>query len=385
MGFDRAQLKQKVKQSMRGTRPRPMLVTLAFSVIVSMGSWLLNAVLGRLLTNSGGSLGDSYLHYLQRGYEVDEAVEQVMLDLMGMGPGAIFGIIVGGTVLSLLVALWAHVMNVGYEGYCLSMVRQENPPLGKVFCALPQIGPVLLTRVLTGVFLILWSLLLTVVWAAVIMAAAFLTMAIDSQALMVLVMLVSIPALWVGAAWVMLRYALVDYVLLDQGLYGLDAIREGRRLMKGNTGKALMLQLSFLGWYVLLVLIIYTGVFLAIMSVGIQLLAGGTDDVGGLLASAGVALVVVAVAVIGAAVLGLWLRPYVTGAMARFYDWARGAPAGSAGGPGAGSWSGPSDYAWTSGSRSGAGTGPKNGGLPPVPPPQAPAPPRPKPKDDPWN
>lgn len=375
MGYDRARLKRDVKQAMRETRPRPMLVALLFGVIVSVGTGLINGILGRLLTGGTGDYSAMLAYYIQRGYDLDEAVEQAMLEMVSRGPGAIFAAAAGGAVVSILVSLWQSTMNVGYEGYALSMVRRENPDTGRVFCAFPRIGGVLVTRILVGVFTALWTLLLLVAFAAVGFGAVGLALAADSELLAFLLLLPASVALCLGIIWVTMRYALTDYALLDQDLTGMDAVRESKRLMRGNTGKAFVLQLSFFGWYLLLFVIIYLGIILAVIPIVAALGAGGS---GGLVASAGFTLLVIAAAVIGGSVLMLWLRPYETGAMAEFYDWARSDVDGASGGRGHGAqpggWGGPADYSWRSGPVSGTGTG---GGLPPG---------QPKsPKDDPWN
>lgn len=384
MEFDRAQLKRSVKLSMKGTSPKPMLVALLFIVVVSAGTWLLNTVLGGLLTmGAAGNFSQLYLYFLQRGYEIEEAMEQAVLAFFSQGPGNIFSAVVGGGVLSILISLWQSTMNVGYEGYALSMVRNENPPLGKIFGALPLIGPVVLTRLLTGLFIFLWSLLVAVVYVALLAAGMVLAALADSVALVIPAVLIAIAVLVLGIIWVSVRYVLVDYVLLDKGLYGLDAIRESKRLMRGNIAKCYILQLSFFGWYLLMAAIIYGGIIMAVIPMVGAFASGGS---GGWVAASGFALLVIAAVVVGAVVLSLWLKPYVTGSMAKFYDWACGAADGGHGGPAFsggpdGSWGGPTDYKWSTGAGSGTGMGPISGNGGSTPPPPQP----PKPKDDPWN
>lgn len=387
MEFNRAQFKREVKLSMKGSGC--MTVTLLFSVVVSAGTWLLNAVLGRLLTGGAGSISDTVIRYVQRGYDFEDAVYIAMLELFRRGPGALAGIAVGGVVLSIIIALWQGAMDVGYEGWCLSMVRHENPPVSKIFCALPQILQVLVTRFLTGLFIALWSLLAVLAYVLLLIIGTLLASLTDSVVLAIPFLLAAIAVLVVGIVWVSTRYLLVDYVLLDKGLYGLDAIRESKRLMRNNIRKGFVLQLSFFGWYLLMIAMVYIGVILALIPIVGAYAFGST---GGLVASSGFALLVIIAVVVGTTILSLWLRPYVTGSIARFYDWACANADGPQGGPvfhggSDGSWGGPTDYTWTSGpsSGSGAGTGPQNGGFPPPPPPKAPTPPRPKPKDDPWN
>lgn len=379
MEFDRAQLKRSVKLSMKSTASRPMLVTLLFVVVVSAGTWLLNTVLGGVLTGNLGNWSSMILAYTQAGYELDEAVEQAMLTLLSMGPGAIFGVAVGGSVLSILVSLWQSVMNVGYEGWCLSMVRNENPPMGRIFGALSQFVPVFITRFLTGVFVFLWGLLVAVGYVVLFTVAFALAALTESAAVAIPLILVAVVYLVLGVIWVSVRYALVDYVLLDKGLSGMEALRENKRLMKGNTGRVFLLQLSFIGWYLLMFAVIYAGIMLALIPLIMQASAYST---GGLIAASGFALVIIAVVVIAATVLMLWLRPYITGSMAKFYDWTQGRGDGAGHGPGFGSgsggWSERTDYTWSSGAGSGIGlgSGSGNGGPKPNPP---------KPRDDPWN
>lgn len=380
MEFNRAQLKQNVKLSMKAASSRPMLVTLVFSIVVSAGTWLINTVLGRLLTGGFGSISDSLMYNLEQGRDIKEAVYIVMLELFRRGPGAMFSVIVGGTVLSILVMLWRSSMNVGYEGWCLSMVRGEDPPMNKIFDALPRFAPVLLTRFLTELFVLLWSMLLMMGYFAVLAAAIF----IDIPALSIILVLLAMIAAVLGIIWVTMRYALVDYVLLDKGLTGMDAIRESKRLMQGRVKDAFVLKLSFFGWYLLESVIVYMGI-LAAVGLVVSAAYGSMD---GLVAASMLALVVMAGVAIGATVLSLWLRPYTTGSMAKFYDWAQGRTSGFTGprwGGGDHGWGEPHDYTWTTGpsSGTGAGNGPTfgNGNGSDNGRPRSPKPPR----DDPWN
>lgn len=390
MGFERAQAKRSVRQAMKMTRPSPMLTTLLFTMVVSVVTGMINGILGTALTGGAGNFSMTLLNYVERGYEVERAFERAVMDMLSGGPGFIFGMVVGSAVLSVIVSIWQSVMNVGYSGYALSMVRGENPKIEKIFCAFPKIGPVLVTRILTGLFELLWTLLVVAGYMVLFLGAMMAATVAESVALAVLLALAAVVYLTAGIIWVSMRYVLVDYVLLDKGLSGMEAIRENKRLMKGNIGRAFVLQLSFFGWYLLLMLIIYAGIFVAVLLVGVQAAVGG--DGGGLVLSIVLALAVIGVAIIGTVALSLWLRPYVAGCMAKFYDWANGSVGGFAMGPGgygpSGGWGGPGapggpasggpgDYRWTPGPGSSSGTGAGNGGsLPPKPP---------TPKDDPWN
>ncbi len=374
MGYDRGQLKRDVKQSMK--RSGCMMVTLLFTIAVSAGTWLINTLLGGALTGGAGHIDQIVLYHMQLGRSVEEAVYIALLELFRRGPGALVSIILGGLALSIVVALWQSVMDVGYEGWCLGMVRRQDPPVSKIFGALPQIGPVLLTRVLTGVFELLLVLPLLFGYGAVLFVAVFLNVPVLSQ----LLMLAGSAGFVLGALRVTMRYALVDYVLLDKGLSGMDAIRESKRLMQDNTGRGFVLQLSFAGWYALMIAMVYAGVMLVLVPAAGAFVSGGS---GGWAAAVAPALFIAIVMAIGVEVMSLWLKPYVTGSMAKFYDWANGSAGSIQGGPSFdGGWGDPGGYTWNSGS-SGPGTGAGSGGGFP-PPPAPPKPPR-SPRDDPWD
>ena len=376
MEFDRARLKREVKLSMKGSGC--IMVALLFSVVVSAGTWLLNTVLGGLLTRGAGSVSDTVMRYVQRGYDLEDAINIALLELFQRGPGVLAGIAVGGVVLSIIIALWQGAMDVGYEGWCLSMVRHENPPVSKIFCAMPQILQVLLTRFLTGLFIALWSLLVVLAYVLLLIIGTLLASLTDSVVLVIPFLLAAIAVLVVGVIWVSTRYLLVDYVLLDKGLYGMDAIRESKRLMRGNIGRCFVLQLSFFGWYLLMIAIVYAAAIVFIVLLATQMSAGDVNPI------AVGAMLLVLLGFIPVYILSLWLKPYTTGSMAAFYDWVCAGPgatqAGSGFGGGADGWGDPGNYTWTSGGNSGSGTGVGSnpgGGLPPRPPKT--------PRDDPWN
>ena len=85
MEFDRAQAKRSVRQAMRMTRPRPMLVTLLFTLMASMSTGVLNGVLGMALTGGAGDFSGLLVNYMYRGYEIEEAMERAMLEMVKIG------------------------------------------------------------------------------------------------------------------------------------------------------------------------------------------------------------------------------------------------------------------------------------------------------------
>lgn len=380
--YNRTQLKTAARQAMRGQRPHPMFVTFVFSALAGVGGQIISQILG-LATGSSG-LSNLYAQALLEYGDMDTAVQYV---LMSYGPQRlIFALLVGGGLSTLLVALWQGLMRVGYSGFCLDMARGRQPQTGALFRAFPQAGPVLITQLLVSVFCFLWGLLLGVGFAVILIVAALLF--IEYAALFVLIALAAYFAFLAGLIWVTLRYALVDFLVADQGITGMEAIRESKRLMQGNYGRLFTLKLSFLGWYLMEAGIVLLFAMIGAATVGVGFAASGLDNPLYLMAGASlgiIGLVVLAAIIIG--VFNLWLTPYVTGTEALFYDWTQGidstrpAPGGGDGG-----WGQPTPprqnttYTWNpnpgQSSGTGIGPGPRDGGAPK--PPQSP-------KDDPWD
>lgn len=381
MEFNRAQLKRRVRQAMRGQRPRPMLITLLFTILVSIGSQIVNGILGA--ASGSTAMTEMYAELIVRQRRTLLSAIQYMLVYFGPQQLAL-ALFVGFVLAALVTTLWTDFMGVGYSKFCLGMARGEQPQTDALFSHFPQWGSVLFTQFLAGVFRALWELLLGVGLFAVLFGAVLLFSEMDI--LLALVVFAAYIVYSLGVKWVTLRYAMVDFLIADQGLTGMDAIRESKRLVrdKGNTGRLFILELSFIGWHLLkagIIIVCAMPMLLSVVRMGTRepsTAPGIPIEAFGILI--GIGLLLVAGLIL--AVFNLWLAPYITGARALFYDWARGAydtrPAGSFGG-GQGGWGQPADYTRSSGPSSGRGIGSdtRNGAG-------APRPPKP-PRDDPWN
>lgn len=385
--YDRIRLKQAARQAMKAQRPHPMLVTFVFAAIGGIGGQILTQILG--MVTGSTSLNTQYFQAVWEYGDTDTALQYI---LMAYGPQRlIFALLVGGGLSTLLVALWQGLMRVGYSGFCLDMARRRQPQLETLFRAFPQAGSVLLTQLLVFVFRFLWGCLLGVGAFVLISVIAMIFFSVPFLALP-LILCVYI-ALLLGILWVTLRYELVDFLIADQGLTGMDAIRESKRLMQGNYGRLFTLKLSFFGWYLLEIGVILAFLITGLLTFGLQLAnaADSSDALAALVVPALGFLALFGLACIALSIFNLWLTPYITGTVALFYDWTQGIdstlpPSGG----GDGGWGQPAPprpnttYTWnpTPGQTSGTGIGPgpnpgpRDGG--------APKPPR-SPKDDPWD
>ena len=383
MEYNRVQLKQAAKQAMKGQRPHPMLITLLYIILTNLGCQLVMRILGA--ASGSDRLFREFMLSGQLYTDPEDWIQYILFNLMTPGR-LVVALLVGGVLATILGSLWMALMNVGYVNFCLGMVRRQQPTTGALFSVFPQFGPVLGTRILVGIFEFLWCLLFGV-GAVVLLAVAVLLFA-EIEVLMLLTVLAIYVALLVGIVWATLRYAMVDFLIVDRGVTGKEAIQESKRLMKGNIGRLFLLQLSFIGWFLLEYAIIVAGMIIGMIAMGSSLMAGGISGmeyvlVGSMLVFLGL----LGIGVIIISIINLWLVPYINGTKALFYDWLQGADTARFDG-GQGGWGQPAqqnyDYTRLSGPSSGTGIGPGPGATGPNPGGPAPSPPKSR-KDDPWN
>lgn len=181
------------------------------------------------------------------------------------------------TVYSLLVS---GAFTFGITAFFLELVREQKKDIGLVFSGFGYFFKTLLLYVVMSIFIMLWTLLLI------------------------------IPGIIAA-----IRYSQAFYILADDPSKGvMQCIRESKEMMKGNKSKYLCLQLSFIGWYVVMYL-----VFLIIVAVASSAMYIVNSD------AAFVASIVFMVIGAIALIIGvLILLPYIQAATTVFYEMANG-------------------------------------------------------------
>ncbi|MDO4617541.1 MAG: DUF975 family protein [Lachnospiraceae bacterium] len=118
----------------------------------------------------------------------------------------------GGTIIS-------GPIDVGTQGIYVKNTDQEKPRFLDLFNGFKEnFGENFLMRLVKSIFIFLWSLLFI------------------------------IPGLVKSYS-----YAMTEYLMArNQGMTAMEAIRESRRLMNGNKMRLFLLNLSFIGWTLLL-------------------------------------------------------------------------------------------------------------------------------------
>ena len=147
----------------------------------------------------------------------------LVLDMINSGVSYMIDSAGGFTVLSfsfvsILVGLVALVLNAGYYCYCFGILRREEMPYESLFDAFPFAGKVILLSIVEGVFIFLWSMLFV------------------------------IPG--IIAAY---RYSFAMLNLCENPELGvMEALNLSKRQTFGYKWQLFVLQLSFIGWSLLI-------------------------------------------------------------------------------------------------------------------------------------
>ena len=160
------------------------------------------------------------------------------LSLLDTALTSLTGRIVGVAFLSIsfvgiLITLISQVLSAGYCCYCLGIHRREEMPYESLFDSFAFAGRVIALVIVKGIFILLWSLLLV------------------------------IPG--IIAAY---RYSFAMWNLCQDPTIGvMEALERSKRQTIGYKGQLFGLHLSFIGWYLIVFVIVgvYEGVILALM------------------------------------------------------------------------------------------------------------------------
>ena len=311
--IDRRELKLRARQAMRESRPGAMRVTLVYLLLAAGISTAVGLLIPSPLT--------TYTVYTAMGADPETAVVLAL----GQAGGISF-------FLNILLTLLTMVLSFGYSAWALGRSRGEELGYRGLFHGFRMAGRVIGMR--------LWVLVLTFLWGlAVAIPAALLIGALllvgvsggadgavylsDGAAIAVVVLvLVIYLAAVVLLAIITLRYAMSDYTLLDAPEAGaFAAVRRSRELMRGRKRAYFVLLLSFLGWFLLVVLLM-----LLPMAVCTALLAAAVMSAPVLVLP--LWMLMTALAFLLPLPLECWLAPYVSLTCANFYNEliGRGAP-----------------------------------------------------------
>lgn len=203
MAYNRIDLKNRAKELVTTSDPKPIsvgLVYLAISIVIGFLSYKL---IGQSFTEDAMS---RYFSYIQSG-----RYEYALAYLESLEPPT------SAYVINMVLNMVLSVVSAGFVIFLLNTIRNAKASFGNLFDGFGMFLKIIWLFILEGIFISLWSLLLV------------------------------IPG--IVAAY---RYRMAIYLLLDHPeLSALDCIRESKQMMAGHKGELFVLDLSFIGWLLL--------------------------------------------------------------------------------------------------------------------------------------
>ena len=213
--FPRVQLKQLARNRLQAGRGSAILVVLIATLLGAVAS-------GGGFNFNFGSDEEAAENLLPHLEEFSAGAETELLEsLFGIG-AAVIGVLAVILVIALLAAIAfnlfvSNVVAVGLRGWFLRFMRGEDASVGELFASFRIYRPAMVTKLLTGIYTFLWSLLFI------------------------------IPGIVKSYA-----YSMADYVIYENPNLSADqAIRMSEKMTDGYKGDLFLLDLSFIGWQML--------------------------------------------------------------------------------------------------------------------------------------
>lgn len=306
MEFDRPRVKEMAKAIIREAQPRPWKVLLVYILIATAVPIVLSCVtiLPVMLRGALTSYSFSFGHHRE-------------LYLSSFAPAGLlsFG-------LQLLLYLFSALMQMGYRAYCLKLWRKEGGGYSDLFQGFRMPGKTLALFGLELLFTFLWALPGFLVLFLLIMVVSLIT---DSTAILGILLFMGYIGFFAYLFNRVLRYALAYNNLLDHPDWSArEALYESKVLMDGRKWSYFVLELSFIGWGLLVCLIAYVVLLVAMLFCATALnplLMAASPTTYTL-----VVLFMVLLVFLISAPLSLWLQAYSGVSRAGFYDCAVGRP-----------------------------------------------------------
>lgn len=183
------------------------------------GRWPMAVLVGLVASLLGGLQsgninfqfqGDSQEQLFSTLYQINPRLNAMLLGAIG-----VIGVL--AFVYSVVALVLGSVVQLGYVRFNLNLIDGRPAQLSDLFTCFSQMGSAIVLRLLTGLFVALWSLLLV------------------------------IPG--IIAAY---RYSAAPYIMAeDPGCGAMEALNRSKALMDGHKMELFVLDFSFIGWHLL--------------------------------------------------------------------------------------------------------------------------------------
>lgn len=232
MTIARRELKMQARQAMNEARPAPFWISLLYTVI--------GVALGILSMSLSGSL-EAYATMFR------SAMAGVLRYAEPVAAGGLTG-----WLLDMALQVMRSVMAVGFVLYAMRVRRHIHASAGDLFDAFGVFFRAIWIELLPSLLLGLWSMVY-------VLPATVLTAMTGNPWWLVWLLPLMAPTVMASYA-----YRQAVYLMLDRPDMGcLQCVMASRQMMRGHKWELFKLDMSFMGWY-LLVLLPVAGVFIGI-------------------------------------------------------------------------------------------------------------------------
>lgn len=217
--MNRKELKSQAKCLMKTGNPRPIYVSIIYVLILMAFAILSYKLVGEPIAE----FFDKQFGGMNINMSIDESTgiesmideQQFMIAFQENMPSPV------AQLLALLLTLIGNVIGAGFIIFALRTIDGSGAAFGNLFDGFAMFFRIIWLYILEGIFIGLWSLLLIVP---------------------------GIIAFY--------RYRMAIYLLLENpNMTAMQCINESKRIMKGHKGELFVLDLSFIGWYLLIAVV----------------------------------------------------------------------------------------------------------------------------------
>lgn len=195
--INRPGLKDNARRLINETKPSPVIVGLVYYIIIMVLTFL-----GGKLNGSEAYSSEMYYNFFQGNWTWHYALPQIAWY---------------AGLISIAISIMNFMLGIGFMIYCFNVVKKTNPDFGNLFDGFTMFLKFIWLGILMFIFTFLWSLLLIV------------------------------PG--IIAAY---RYRQAFYIMIDNPqMSALECITASKQMMLGHKGELFVMDLSFLGWYIL--------------------------------------------------------------------------------------------------------------------------------------
>lgn len=232
-------MKREAKLSIHNTKPHAVLVTLVMVAVI-----LILQVLTMALNGDIEAIRATLTDALDKGIVDGESLMTGIYDGTIQAPVGNGAVGFGG-LLTLAIEIMTMVLGVGYSLYALRVSRRIKASVGDIFDAFGLFFRAILVSMVPGFLVSLWMCIY-------IFPASALLSITGSPVWMLVCLPLVIPALKAAYSYRQAVFILVD----NPNLRTMEAIALSKAAMEGHRMELFKLDLSFLGWQILQLLVL---------------------------------------------------------------------------------------------------------------------------------